>query len=199
MEEKGYMYIAATGFDPEHGRDLEDPYLNDTPTLGACMPNIREQVVQGDHIFVVSGKVQQASQLVLGGFEVAEKLDSMLDAYARFPALRLHEGIDGLKRGNIVILPDGRQHPLDRHNPETFQRRIKNYVVGRNLIALKSHEEITLGRKETLPVLREVLGKEGASPIKVIGRWSKLDKGQIITIRDWLEDLKIRADLGRVA
>lgn len=199
MEQKGYIYITSTGYDPEHGKDLEDPYLGDPPTLGGCMPNIREQVVPGDHIYVVSGKVPQASQLVLGGFEVAEKLDSMLDAYFRFPNLRIQENIDGNKRGNIIITADGKQHPLDSHEPDTFKRRIKNYVVGKNGIALKSKEEIELGRRETLPVLREVLGKDGESPIKVIGRWRKLDSVQIITIRDWLEDLKVRADLGKIA
>ena len=199
MEQKGYIYITSTGYDPEHGKDLEDPYLGDPPTLGGCMPNIREQVVPGDHIYVVSGKVPQASQLVLGGFEVAEKLDSMLDAYFRFPNLRIQESIDGNKRGNIIITADGKQHPLDSHEPDTFKRRIKNYVVGKNGIALKSEEEIELGRRETLPVLREVLGKDGESPIKVIGRWRKLDSVQIITIRDWLQDLKVRADLGKIA
>ena len=199
MERKGYIYITSTGYDPEHGKDLEDPYLGDTPTLGACMTNIREQVVPGDHIYVVSGKVRQDSQLVLGGFEVAEKLSSMLEAYDRFPELRLHYGSDGRKWGNIVITADGNQHPLDSHNPDTFERRIKNYVVGKNLIALRSKEEIELGRRETLPVLQSILGREGDSPIKVIGRCSKLNTGQIVTLRDWLEDLKVRADLGRIA
>ncbi len=199
MEQKGYIYITSTGYDPEHGKDLEDPYLGETPTLGACMTNIREQVVPGDHIYVVTGKVSQAPQLVLGGFEVAEKLDSMLDAYDRFPEHRLHYGSDGRKRGNIVITADGRQHPLDSHNPDTFKKRMKNYVIGKNVIALRSKEEIELARQETLPILRSVLGREGESPIKVIGRWSKLNAGQIISLRDWLEDLKVRADLGRIA
>ncbi len=199
MEHKGYIYITSTGYDPEHGKDVEDPYLGNSPTLGACMTNIRDRVVPGDHIFVVSGKVRQDSQLVLGGFEVAEKLSSMLEAYDRFPELRLHYESDGQRRGNIVIDADGNQHPLDSHNPDTFNRRIKNYVVGKNLIALRSKEEIALGRRETLPVLRSVLGREGDRPIKVIGRWSKLSTGQIVVLRDWLEDLKVRADLGRTA
>ena len=199
MSIKGYIYITSTGYDPEHGKDLEDPYLEGVPTLGACMPNIRRQVLPGDHVFVVSGRVPQASQLMLGGFEVAEKLVSMLDAYHRFPSLRLHRGNDGQKRGNIIVLPDGKQHPLDNHSPDTFRERIKNYVVGRNPIALKTDNEISLGRRETLPILRQVLGKAGPTPIKVIGRWSKLDKDQAFFIRDWLSDLKARADDWRIA
>ena len=197
MESKGYMYITGNGYDPEHGKDLEDPYLGDPPTLGACMPNIRELVVPGDHIFVVTGKVPQTSQLVLGGFEVEEKLASMVDAYHRFPELRLHQTSDGRKLGNIIITADGKQHSLDSHKLSTFKRRIKNYVIGKNVISLKSKEEIELGRLETLPVLREVLGKEGDRPIDVIGRWRRLNSSQIITIRDWLEDIRVRADLGR--
>ena len=153
MDMKGYIYITASGYDPEHGKDLEDPYLNDTPTLGACMPNIREQVIPGDHIFVVSGKVREAEQLVLGGFEVSEKIDA-IDAYRRFPSLRLHQNKKGHSYGNIVISKDGTQHPLDSHKAKNFHRRTKNYVVGKNLVALKSEEEITLGRSETLPVLK---------------------------------------------
>ena len=153
MEMKGYIYITESGYDPEHGKDLEDPYLNDTPTLGACMPNIREQVIPGDHIFVVSGKVREAEQLILGGFEVSEKIDA-IDAYHRFPALRLHQNEHGRLYGNIVISEDGTQHHLDSHRPKNFHRRTKNYVIGKNLVALKSEEEIALGRSETLPVLK---------------------------------------------
>jgi len=36
---KGYMYITSTGYDPERGKSINDPYLGDVPTLGACMPN----------------------------------------------------------------------------------------------------------------------------------------------------------------
>ena len=199
MDDKGYIYITSTGYDPELGWDLKDPDLNDPPTLGACMPNIREQVVPGDHIFVVSGKIPQVSQFVMGGFEVAEKLKSMVEAYWRFPSLRLRKGDDGQILGNIVISADGKQHPLDTHRTFNFEKRIRNYVIGKDPIALRSSEEIDLGRKESLPVLQEVLGKKGDRPIKVIGRWSRLDKGQITLIRDWLEDLRIRADVGRMA
>ena len=50
---------------------------------------------------------------------------------------------------------------------------------------------------ETLPVIREVLGRDGLMPINVIGRCSRLGEDQVLLIRDWLEDLKIRADSGR--
>lgn len=199
MDSKGYIYITSSGFDPELGMGLSDPHFGDPPTLGACMPNIREQVGTGDHIFVISGKVPQASQLVMGGFEVAEKLNSMVEAYWRFPSLRLHKDSDGHITGNIIVSPDGYQHSLDSHRPFNFERRIKNYVIGKNPIVLRSSEEMDLGRQETLPILREVLGKKGESPIKVVGRWSRLDKKQIIMIRDWLEDLRVRADAGIAA
>lgn len=199
MAIKGYIYITSTGYDPEHGKDLEDPYLEGLPTLGACMPNIRRQVVPGDHVFVVSGKVPQAPQLVLGGFEVAEKLASMVEAYYRFPSRHLRRATDGRRLGNIICFPDGSQHSLDTHNPDTFSERTKNYIVGRNPVSLRTDREIYLGRHETLPVLQQVLRKDGPTPIKVIGRWSKLDREQVVFIRDWLIDLKARADAWRTA
>ncbi len=36
MTIKGYIYITSTGYDPEHGKSLKDPYLGDVPTLGGC-------------------------------------------------------------------------------------------------------------------------------------------------------------------
>jgi hypothetical protein len=157
------------------------------------MPNIRRQVSPGDHIFVVSGKIPSVQQTVMGGFEVAEKLESMHTAFDRFPALRLHRGEDGQLRGNIIVTAEGKQHPLDTHKSESFQGRIKNYIVGRAPVVLRTAAEIAQGRVETLPVLREVLGRDGRNPINVIGRWSKLEQDQILWIRDWLEGLKIRA------
>ena len=197
MAIKGYMYITSRGYDPELGRSLNDPYLGSTPTLGGCMPNIRRQVLTGDHIFVVSGSVTGAQQLVMGGFEVAEKLDPVVEAFHRFPNLHLRRGQDGQIQGNIIVTEDGKQHPLDNHDPESFGRRIENYVVGRNPIVLTTGAEIELGRMETLPILRTVLGKDGLRPIDVMGRCKKLEQDQVLSIRDWLEDLKIRADLGR--
>ena len=198
MPIKGYIYITSSGYDPEHGKSLNDPYLGVTPTLGACMPNIRRQVSTGDHIFVVSGRVAAAQQLVMGGFEVAEKLDSMIQAFRRYPDLRLSRGEDGQLHGNIIISEDGLQHPFDTHPSNSFQDRIKNYIVGRNPLVLRTAEEISQGRIETLPVLCSLLGREGPAPINVMGRWSRLGEGQVLSLRDWLEDLKIRADLGRI-
>jgi hypothetical protein len=165
MTIKGYIYITSTGYDPEHGKSLKDPYLGDVPTLGACMPNIRRQVSPGDHIFVVSGKIPGAQQTVMGGFEVAEKLESMNMAFDRFPALRLHRGEDGQLRGNIIVTAEGKQHPLDTHSSESFQERIKNYIIGRAPVVIRTAAEIAQGRVETLPVLREVLGRDGRNPI----------------------------------
>jgi hypothetical protein len=186
---KGYVYITSSGYDPEKGKDLKDPYLGPISTLGACMPNIRRQVVEGDHIFVISGRIPTAPQYIIAGFEVAEKIDA-LAAYARFPDLRLHQTADGLVRGNIIVTPEGTQHPLDTHAAATFANRIKNYVVGRNPIALRMPEEIARGRKETAAALRRVMHKRGAAPIDIIGRWSKLEEEQVIELNRWLLSIK---------
>jgi hypothetical protein len=186
---KGYIYITSTGYDPEKGKSLKDPYLGETPTLGACMPNIRRQVVPGDHIFVISGKVRGVPQYVIGGFEVAEKVHAMI-AYRRFPKLRLRQADDGELEGNIIVTSQGRQHPLDTHG--SFVDRIQDYVVGRNPVALTAPHEVAKGRQETLDLLRQVLRKPGLSPINVVGRCSKLEEEQVLEIRDWLYSLKTR-------
>jgi hypothetical protein len=65
---KGYVIIERYGYDPDNGKSINDPYLGDVPTLGACVPNIRHWVDPGDHLFFVSGKVHSAPQFVIGGF-----------------------------------------------------------------------------------------------------------------------------------
>ena len=85
---KGYIYVSGTGTDPAERRNLNDPRFRKTPSLGACVPNIRRLVLPGDHIFVVSGMTPGVQQYVVGGFEVAEKI-SALAAYKRFPEAKL--------------------------------------------------------------------------------------------------------------
>jgi hypothetical protein len=137
---KGYVYIGRSGYDPDKGKSINDPYLGDVPTLGACMPNIRSRVVPGDHILFVSGKVHSAQQFVIGGFDVAEKIPAT-EAYARFPKLRLRFGE---KIGNIIVDQHGRQSPLDDH--DDFEQRIHNYIIGRDPIVLVQPDEVAHGR-----------------------------------------------------
>lgn len=186
---KGYAFITSNGYDPEKGKSVEDPYLGDTPTLGACRPDIRRQVALGDQIFIVSGKVPGVSQYVIGSFEVAGKIDVMT-AYYRFPEHRLQQKDDGHITGNIIVDSRGEQHPLDDHSPDTFKRRIENYIIGRNPVVLTSPAEIARGRRETLEVLRHIFRKNGDAPFDVIGRASRLDLDQIIVLQHWLRSLK---------
>ncbi len=135
-ENKGYIYVTSSGYDPERGDYVKDPYLGDTPSLGACMPHIRRQVERGDHLFVVSGKIPNLQQYVIGGFEVDEIIDSM-EAYRRFPEQRLHRDEQGRVLGNIICDGQGNRHALDHHNPgddEKFEARVQNYVIGKNAL-----------------------------------------------------------------
>jgi hypothetical protein len=189
----GKIFITRSGYDPQLGKHVKDPYLGPNPTLGACRPDVRKQLTQGDHIFVISGKVPVAPQYVMGGFEIAAKIDP-LTAYQQFPEQRLHRLPDGQLAGNIVINANGKQHRLDTHNfdkPKSFEERIKNYVVGTNLLALTTDEEIDRGRDQTLEALSAILHKRGSSPVEVVGRWgSKLNEQQVLELRAWLESLK---------
>ena len=52
---KGKIFVTSTGYDPDKGRHVKNPYLGPRPTLGACRPDIREQLQKGDQLFTVSG------------------------------------------------------------------------------------------------------------------------------------------------
>jgi len=186
----GKIYITRHGYDPERGKHIKDPYLGPRPTLGACRPDIRSVLNKGDHIFFISGKVPDLSQFVMGGFEIDSKV-SAGEAYELFPELRLRRLDDGQLTGNVIVTSDGRQHPLDDHS--SFEKRIKNYVIGKNLILLETPEEIAEGRSQTLEALCDILQKNGNSPFDLLGRsGAKLTEQQILRLRDWLASLKRR-------
>jgi hypothetical protein len=186
----GKIFITRTGYDPQLGKHVKDPYLGDTPSLGACRPDIRRQLVKGDQIFVVSGKVRDVNQYVIGGFTIDSKINAT-DAYRAFPDQRLRLRDDGQLTGNIIVNARGRQHRLDGH--ENFDRRLPNYVVGTNPIQLVTPDEIARGREQTLDVLCDILGKAGSSPVSVVGRWGhRLSEDQVLQIRAWLRSLKQR-------
>lgn len=182
------IFITSSGYDPQLGKHVKDPYLGPNPTLGACRPDIREKVKEGDHLFFISGKLPNISQYVMGGFEVGAKMDAKT-AYDRFPDQRLHLRKDGQLGGNIIIDENGAQHPLDNHS--SFARRISNYIVGTNEICMETPEEIALAREQTLEMLREVFGKDGSSPWAIVGHLgSDLTDTQIFRLREWLQSLK---------
>ena len=183
----GKIFITSTGYDPQLGKHVKDPYLGPYPTLGACRPDIREQLQQGDHIFVISGRLPFVNQFVMGGFEIAEKI-SACEAYSRFPHLRLSEREDGQVTGNVIVNAAGKQHELDHH--KSFERRIENYVVGKNLIVLSTAAEMAEGRRQTLEILRDVFEKNGDTPRAIIGRCSNLTDKQIHELRAHLGALK---------
>ena len=184
----GKIFITRTGYDPQLGRHIKDPYLGDVPSMGACRTDFRKQLNVGDHIFLISGKVKEADQFVVGGFEVAKKMHAM-QAYYEFPEQRLHTREDGQLAGNIILNYEGMQHELDNHN--NFENRIKNYIIGINRVVLETDDEIERGRKETMEALQDIIQKKGDSPIKVVGRWgSQIDEKQIIDLRNWLSSIK---------
>jgi hypothetical protein len=135
-------------------------------------------------------KLPNVRQFVMGGFEVAQKIDAQ-EAYERFPDQRLRLREDGQLAGNIIVDKNGAQHELDSHDPASFPKRISNYIVGTNSIALIEPEEIALGREQTLDVLREIFKKNGESPWDIVGHYgSRLTEDQVKQLREWLLSLK---------
>ena len=96
----------------------------------------------------------------MAGFEVDAKIDAV-DAYRLFPQHRLRRLPDGQLTGNIIVNVAGERHELDDH--KSFDSRIKNYILGTNLIALETPEEIAMGRAQTLEALSEILTLEALS------------------------------------
>lgn len=188
----GKIFLTSSGYDPERGKHVKDPFLGPTPTLGACRPDIRRQLQAGDHIFAISGRIEGFDQFVMGGFEIASKITAA-EAYRLLPDQRLRKLEDGQLTGNVIVNAKGEQHRLDNHS--SFERRIQNYVIGKNLIALRTPNEILLGRKETLEALQDILEKEGETPIDIVGRWgSRLTERQVLQLRDWLSSVTRRAN-----
>ncbi len=186
----GKIFITSSGYDPQLGKHVKDPYLGPNASLGACRPDLRRQVKEGDHLFVISGKLPNVRQFVMGGFEVEQKINAH-QAYQMFPNQRLQLRDDGQLIGNIIVDADGVQHKLDDHDPASFAKRVPNYIVGTNCIALVKPEEIALGREQTLDALRDILKKKGGSPWKIVGHYgSQLTEEQVHQIREWLLSLK---------
>ncbi len=73
----GKIFITRSGYDPQLGKHVKDPYLGDCPAMGACRPDIRKELQDGDHLFVISGKVPGAPQFVMGGFEIERKTTAL--------------------------------------------------------------------------------------------------------------------------
>jgi hypothetical protein len=184
---KAKIFVTSSGYDPDKGKHVKDPYLGPRPTLGACRPDIREKLQKGDQVFTVSGKVPDVPQFVMGGFEIAEKIPA-IEAYERFPDLRLMKRDDGQLTGNVIVNAEGKQHELDGH--KEFDRRIQNYIVGTNPIVLATPAEIAEGRRLTLEILQDVFGKKGDSVRSIIGRCSNMDEKQVEKLRRLLEALK---------
>jgi hypothetical protein len=185
----GKIFVTGTGCDPVEGKHMKDPYLGNNPSLGGCHPDIRKQVQKGDHVFVVTGKVRSVAQVVLGGFEVEEKISAM-EAYERFPEQRLRLLPDGQVTGNVIVNGINEQHELDHHDADTFDRRTENYLVGTNPIALLTLEEIAEGREWTLEILRDLFDLKGNSIREIMGRGRNLTEKQVLKLRAHLEAVK---------
>lgn len=187
---KGYIYTMFAGADPGNGWEMNDPIFDDPPTLGACMPQIRRNVEQNDHIFTISGRSVGLKQYIVGGFQVQEKINAMI-ARERFPQYiqRLNE--DGSIAGNIIVDANGKQNKFDYHEGN-FEKRIENYIIGKNPLYITKTKSIEAARgKETMGILREIFDKKGGEiPFDIIGRWRKLDETQIHQLTAWIKEIK---------
>jgi len=186
---KGYIYTMFQGADPGSGWEMTDPIFDVTPTMGACMPQIRRAVSIDDYIFTISGRMKNLEQYVVGGFQVQEKINAIL-AYDRFPDYRQRVNDDGSLSGNIIVDKHGNQNSFDYHKGD-FEKRIENYIIGKNPNYLSTNEEVEKARGEaSLEILSDVFGKTGTKPHDIIGRWRKLDERQIEKMLHWLDDIK---------
>lgn len=189
MSIKGYVYTMFKGADPGEGWEMTDPIFGKgkVPTMGACRPDIRRMVERGDQIFVVSGRVPGVQQYVVGGFAVGQKINQ-LTAYSRFPENRQHLDADGNLLGNVIVMPDGTQNPIDYHT--NFENRVDHYIIGQDPIMLESPDEVRRGRSETLNALKTIFHRDGDTVFKVIGRGRRMNEDQVELMRRWLSGIK---------
>ena len=189
---KGYIFVSP-GSDPGVGRRLDDPIFGKKlTTMGGCRPDLRRYVRPGDRLFVISGKVKGVSQYIIGGFAVDEKINA-LAAHARFPQMRLKH-VDGEKVGNILVDSSGHHHELDHHPNKNFERRIENYIIGRDQVYIETPKEILLARERSLEILKNVFGKTRAMRIsEIVRRNASLDEKQITKLLDALQEIKTEA------
>lgn len=175
------------GADPGIGWKMTDPIYTPKPTLGACMPNIRRSVMEGDFIFSISGRAEGVKQFIVGGFEVEEKMNA-LEAYSRLPQNRMKLNDDGSISGNIIVDAKGNPLPFDYHT--NHEKRIENYIIGRNPIFFEKPKEIELAREDSVRVLQQIFNNKEDTVSKIIGRWRKLEKGQINELTSWMSEIK---------
>lgn len=184
---KGYIYTMYQGADPGEGWEMTDPIYGKTPTLGACMPNIRRAVEKGDYIFSISGRVKNVNQYVVGGFEVDKKI-SALAAFKRFPQNRMKVEKDGKLSGNIIIDKNGKHLEFDYHT--NHEKRIENYIIGKDPVIIEGEKQIRKAREKTLYMLNNLFGKKEDTINKIVGRWRKLDEMQIKDLISWMNQIK---------
>lgn len=185
---KGYIYTMFAGADPASGWKMTDPIYGKTPTLGACMPNIRRAVEEDDYIFSISGKMQNVKQYIVGGFSVNEKINA-LAAYNRFPENRMKVNNDGSLTGNIILDENGNHHPADYHS--NHEQRIENYIIGKNPILVENNQ-VEKAREETIQILNDLFGTNGSTVYNILGRWRKMDEYQIKDLITWITNLSKR-------
>lgn len=188
-----YIFVSP-GSDPGMGKPLVDPVLSGArPTMGTCRPDLRRLVKLGDQIFVVSGSMGKlVNQYVIGGLEIKDKLANQLLAYEKYPEHRLHFDASGQRIGNIIVDADGNHDQRDRH--DKFDRRIQNYLIGKNPVMLETEREVALGREHSVDILAQVFEKRGARRVRdVIGRNRRLSDEQATRLREALLQIKAEA------
>lgn len=166
--------------------------------MGSCRPDLRRHVRIGDQVFVISGSMGPkagVAQYVIGGLVAERILDDQLAAYDEFPEYRLQYDINGVRTGNIIVNADGSQHAKDHHPPDTLQRRIRAYLVGKDPVVIESPPEIALARARSVEILADILDVRGARTMRdVVGRsWRKLSPTQADRLRAALLELKREA------
>ena len=186
---KGYIYTMYKGADPSAGWNMTDPIYGKVPTMGACMPNLRRLVEKGDFIFSISGRVATVKPHIVGGFQVDDKINAMA-AFERFPENRMVQGVDGTLAGNIIINERGEHLPFDYHS--NFEKRLENYVVGKDALSFDTLEQMEIAKNETVDILNEIFHKKGDSVSKIIGRCRKLDEFQINGLLAWMKKIKAK-------
>lgn len=95
---------------------------------------------------------------------------------------------EGNLAGNIIVDANGNHLPYDYH--DKFEKRLENYVIGRNALSFETLDEMSKAKNETIDILNEIFHKKEDSVSKIIGRCRKLDESQIKDLLAWMNKIK---------
>lgn len=166
--------------------DNDPHFWTQPPTWGICRNDLRHRADEGDYIFFVLPRSAQHPQCLFAFMRVAKKV-THAQAY-RQRGLLSKRMRNKNPNGNIIVDESGSYNRFDSGAHHHMFEKVKlEYVVGdpANSRFLTAQEIKHLAPRFN-PMLQEVFGSRGATPIQHISRYGKtLTPEQVNKVIRW--------------